>query len=163
MGVAASLNAPLVDLSDPDNFVAAYPHDHFRWLRENEPVWLNPSAEGSPFWVVDAPGKRVYESAVAPEDRANVIEIDRGVLADAIANRVVHYIQISMRFHTTLRAGRLGDDLAFWGLLGLYELGYLPLHRSVRPRVLRAGWRRRTEAAQMVRAAFTQADREGER
>ena len=135
-------------------FVTALPPLTGRLAIKHPIVFAPRDVPGSPFWVVDAPGKRVYETANAPEDRANVIEIDRGVLADAIANKVVHYIQISMRFHTTLRAGRLGDDLAFWGLLGLYELGYFPLHRSVRPRVLRAGWRRRTEAAQMVRAVF---------
>jgi len=52
MGIAASPSAPLVDLSDPDVFVPGYPHAHFRWLREHEPVWWNASAYGSGFWVL---------------------------------------------------------------------------------------------------------------
>jgi cholest-4-en-3-one 26-monooxygenase len=52
MSIAPSLSTPLVDLSDPDVFVPAYPHDHFRWLRQNDPVWWNPSAFGTGFWVV---------------------------------------------------------------------------------------------------------------
>ena len=52
MSIAPSLSAPLVDLSNPDVFVPAYPHAHFRWLRENDPVWWNPSQFGTGFWVV---------------------------------------------------------------------------------------------------------------
>jgi len=52
MSIAPSLSAPLVDLSNPDVFVPAYPHDHFRWLRQNDPVWWNPSQFGSGFWVL---------------------------------------------------------------------------------------------------------------
>jgi hypothetical protein len=107
----------------------------------------------SPCWVVDVRRKRVYESSDPPPDRASVIEIDRGVLADAIANKIVHYVQISMRFHTVLSPGGTGDDLAFWGLLTIYELGYLPAHRMLRPRMIRAGWRRRAELLQAARAA----------
>jgi cytochrome P450 len=52
MSIAPSLSSPLVDLSDPDVFVPAYPHEHFRWLRQHDPVWWNPSASGEGFWVV---------------------------------------------------------------------------------------------------------------
>jgi len=108
----------------------------------------------SPCWVVDVRKKRVYEADQPPADRANIIEIDRGVLADAIASSIVHYVQISMRFHTVISPGRTGDDLAFWGLLTVYELGYLPVHRLLRPRMLRAAWRRRAEVTQAARAAL---------
>ena len=52
MSIAPSLSAPLVDLSDPDVFVPAYPAEHFRWLRQNDPIWWNPSARDEGFWVV---------------------------------------------------------------------------------------------------------------
>jgi cholest-4-en-3-one 26-monooxygenase len=52
MGIASSPSSSLVDLSDPDVFVPAYPHEHFRWLRRHEPVWWNDSAHGTGFWVV---------------------------------------------------------------------------------------------------------------
>jgi cholest-4-en-3-one 26-monooxygenase len=52
MGIATSMNAPLVDLSNPEVFVPAYPHGHFRYLRRHAPVWWNASAKGPGFWVV---------------------------------------------------------------------------------------------------------------
>jgi len=76
------------------------------------------------------------------------------VLADAIANQIVHYVHISMRFHDHLEPGGVGDDLAFWGLLGIWELGYLPARRLARPRMLRAAWRRRAELLQAARGAL---------
>lgn len=113
-------------------------------------LWDDPD---SPNWVVDVRKRRVYEAETIPDDAASIIEIDRGVLADAIANTIVHYVQISMRFHTRLRPGGAGDDLAFWGLLTIYELGYLPMRKMLRPRMLAAGWRRRSEILQTLRAA----------
>ena len=59
-----------------------------------------------------------------------------------------------MRFHTRLLPGGTGSDLAFWGLLTIWELGYLPVHKMLRPRMIAAGWRRRAEFAQAGRAAF---------
>ncbi|HEY8216838.1 MAG TPA: MBL fold metallo-hydrolase [Acidimicrobiia bacterium] len=112
----------------------------------------------APYWVVDVPHRRVHETTELPADAASVISVDQAVLADAVANLIVHYIHISMRFHTRLLPGGTNDDLAFWGLLTIWELGYLPLHRQLRPRVLGAGWRRRAELRQAMSAAF---DREG--
>ena len=134
-------------------FVKALPPLTGRFAIKRPIVFRLQDVPDARYWVVDLGGKRVYESETVPDIRANIIEIDQGVLADAIANSIVHYIHISMRFHTTLRVGGLGDDLAFWGLLGLYELGYLPAHRTMRPRMLRAGWRRRAELLQMGGAA----------
>ena len=45
-----------VDLSDGESFRAGFPHDHFTWLRANDPVhWHAPTArtpDGEGFWVV---------------------------------------------------------------------------------------------------------------
>jgi len=41
-----------IDLSNPDNFVAAVPHDAFRLLRREAPVYWHPEANGSGFWAV---------------------------------------------------------------------------------------------------------------
>ncbi len=45
-----------IDLSDDESFRAGFPHDHFRWLRQHEPVsWHPPTArtpDGEGFWVV---------------------------------------------------------------------------------------------------------------
>jgi cytochrome P450 len=46
----------VIDLSDDETFRAGFPHDHFRWLREHEPVsWHAPTdrtPDGEGFWVV---------------------------------------------------------------------------------------------------------------
>ena len=41
-----------IDLSNPDNFVAAVPHDAFKLLRREAPVYWHPEANGSGFWAV---------------------------------------------------------------------------------------------------------------
>jgi cytochrome P450 len=45
-----------IDLSDDETFRAGFPHDHFRWLRQHEPVsWHAPTErtpDGEGFWVV---------------------------------------------------------------------------------------------------------------
>lgn len=105
-------------------------------------------------WNVDLKRRKVTRTAEPPENAASIIEVPPGVLADAIANSIVHYVHISMRFHTRLLAGGTGSDLAFWGLLTVWELGYLPVHKVLRPRMIAAGWRRRAELAQAGRAAF---------
>jgi cytochrome P450 len=47
---------PRVDLSDDESFRAGFPHEHFRWLRDHDPVsWHRPTArtpDGEGFWVV---------------------------------------------------------------------------------------------------------------
>lgn len=110
--------------------------------------------EGGPYWVVDVRRGRVEETDDLPPETASIITVPRGVLADAIANTIVHYVHISMRFHTRLLAGGTGDDLAFWGLLTIWELGYFPTRRVLRPRMLAAGWRRRAELFQAAGRAL---------
>jgi len=109
---------------------------------------------GAEYWSVDLRRRRVARSAELPANAACIIEVPPGVLADAIANTIVHYVHISMRFRTRLLPGGTGSDLAFWGLLTIWELGYLPMHKMLRPRMIAAGWRRRAEFAQAARAAF---------
>jgi len=41
-----------VDLTDPDLFVAGVPHDAFRVLRREAPVYWHPEREGPGFWAV---------------------------------------------------------------------------------------------------------------
>jgi UDP-MurNAc hydroxylase len=110
--------------------------------------------EDDELWIVDVRRGEVRATAELPDDAASIVEIPRGVLADAIANKIVHYVHISMRFHTRLRVGGTGSDLAFWGLLTIWELGYFPTRRLVRPRMFATGWRRRAEYVQAARAAL---------
>jgi UDP-MurNAc hydroxylase len=105
-------------------------------------------------WVVDVRRRAVVMTDELPADTASVITVPRGVLADAVANTIVHYVHISMRFHTRLLPGGTGDDLAFWGLLTIWELGYFPPRRALRPRMLATGWRRRRELLQAAGRAL---------
>jgi cytochrome P450 len=41
-----------IDLSDPDAFVAAVPHEAFAVLRREDPVHFNPQPDGPGFWAV---------------------------------------------------------------------------------------------------------------
>jgi len=109
--------------------------------------------EGDRYWVVDVRHKRVYESEELPPMTASIITVPRGVLADAVANKIVHYVHISMRFRTRLLPGGTGDDLAFWGLLTIWELGY-SVGAVLRPRMFGTGWRRRAEILQAASAAL---------
>ena len=118
------------------------------------PIVFEVEGDPEPYWVVDVRHRRVERSATVPDRAASVITAPPGVLADAIANQIVHYVHISMRFHDHLEPGGVSDDLAFWGLLGIWELGYLPVRRLGRPRMLRAAWRRRAELRQAARGAL---------
>jgi cytochrome P450 len=46
----------VIDLSDDETFRAGFPHDHFGWLRQHEPVSWHPPTDRTPdgegFWVV---------------------------------------------------------------------------------------------------------------
>jgi hypothetical protein len=68
------------------------------------------------------------------------------VLADAIDKRILHFVHGSMRIRVALRPGGVNEDLAFWGLLMIWEIGYLPLRHVATPRFASAIWRRRREA-----------------
>ncbi len=123
-------------------------------LAVRRPIVFAVAGDPLPYWVVDVRRRRVERVAAVPSGAASVITAPPGVLADAIANQIVHYVHISMRFHDHLEPGGVGDDLAFWGLLGIWELGYLPARRLARPRMLRAAWRRRAELLQAARGAL---------
>jgi hypothetical protein len=118
------------------------------------PIVFAVDGEDEPYWVLDVRHRKVGRAGQLPDRVASVIRVPRGVLADAIANQIVHYVHISMRFHDHLEPGGVGDDLAFWGLLTIWELGYLPIRRLARPRMLAAAWRRRAELTQAARGAL---------
>ena len=46
------MQAPVIALDDPGSFAGGHPHDQYRWLRENHPVWFHPEREGKGFWAV---------------------------------------------------------------------------------------------------------------
>ncbi len=96
--------------------------------------------------MVDGRRRRVWRQATPPADRADLIDVAPAVLADAIDKRILHFVHGSMRIRVSLRPGGVNEDLAFWGLLMIFEIGYLPARNLASRRFLEAAWRRRREA-----------------
>lgn len=46
------MQAEQIDIYNPDHYVAAVPHEQFRWLRDNAPVFWHPHPEGGGYWAV---------------------------------------------------------------------------------------------------------------
>ena len=49
---AAALRLTDIDLTNPDTFVPGYPHEAFRLLRAEAPIYWHPERGGGGFWVV---------------------------------------------------------------------------------------------------------------
>jgi UDP-MurNAc hydroxylase len=111
-----------------------------------------PSDADTPYWVLDFARRVVRREAVPPNDRANIVHIREGVLADAIGKNVVAFVHISMRLRIELAHGGVQTDFLFWGLLSLRELGYFPLRNMATLRAARVLWRRRWEGWGLVQA-----------
>jgi UDP-MurNAc hydroxylase len=116
------------------------------------PIVFRIGVSSEPCWLLDFRRRRVERCSHPPEDCASVIEVSEGLLADAIAKEIVHFVHGSMRLRVRLGAGGAQQDLAFWGLLAIWEIGYLPLRRVLGRRFLGIAWRRRREALDLVRA-----------
>jgi hypothetical protein len=102
------------------------------------------------YWILDFRRRRVQRSSHVPKEYATLIRVPEGVLADAMEKHVVHLVHISMRFRVRLNRGGTREDFAFWGLLALFELGYLPLRRSLTRRAAAVLWARRAEVLDMA-------------
>ncbi len=125
-------------------FVKALPPGAGR-LACKRPIVFQVESSDLPYWTVDVAHRRVYRGAVPPPDRADVVHVSEYVLADAIDKALVHFIHISMRVRVDLAAGGAGSDLAFWGLVGIWELGYLDRRTYLSKRFAEVAWRRRDE------------------
>jgi hypothetical protein len=119
----------------------------------HRPVVFEVASSPLPFWVLDFSRRAVYRLSSPPPDTASIVTVNEGVLADAIAKRLVHVVHGSMRIRVHLRSGGVGDDLMFWGLVVPWELGYLPLPKILRPRLAEVVWRRRAEGFELFDAA----------
>ena len=133
-------------------FLGAFPPGVLRRLLHRPVVFEVPSSP-LPFWVLDFSRRAVYRLSSPPPDTASIVTVNEGVLADAIAKRLVHVVHGSMRIHVHLRPGGVNDDLMFWGLLVPWELGYIPFRRVLRARLAKVAWRRRAEAVELLDAA----------
>jgi UDP-MurNAc hydroxylase len=128
-----------------EDFLHDVPRPALRILLKR-PIVFHVPGDDEPYWVVDARRRRVWRQATPPADRANLIRLAPAILADAIDKRILHFTQGGMRIRISLRPGGVNEDLAFWGLLMIWEIGYLPARNLASRRFLDAAWRRRREA-----------------
>ena len=119
------------------------------------PIVFRIGSPPEPCWILDFRRRRVTRAPRPPDGTASTIEISEGLLADAIAKEIVHFVHGSMRLRVRVAAGGAQQDLAFWGLLAIWEIGYLPLRRVLGWRFLTVLWRRRREGLDLVRALLT--------
>ncbi len=60
------MRAEDIDIYNPDHYVAAVPHEQFRWLRQQSPVFWHRHPDGGGFWVVS---RHADVSAVSRDHR----------------------------------------------------------------------------------------------
>jgi UDP-MurNAc hydroxylase len=131
-------------------FVDALPPGATRLALRRPIVFDVPSGGDTSAWVVDARRGTVYRATTPPPDAASIVRVSEAVLADAIRDKIANLIHVSLRLRIELRPGGVDSDLAFWGLLAIWELGYLPVWKVPRRRILSASWRRRHEIFEIV-------------
>jgi hypothetical protein len=73
---------------------------------------------------------------------------------DAVEKDILYFVHISKRMRIWVRKGGMKEEFKFWGLLQLYEIGYLPLRNMITPRALAVMWRRRFEILEMFRSSL---------
>ena len=115
-----------------------------RWL-VRRPVSFEVPSDSHPWWTLDFRTRRVRREREPGADVGSRVRIPEGVLADSIGKGVLGIVPISMRMRVRVASGAIGNDFLFWGLLSLWEIGYLPAHRVANRRMVEAAWRRRRE------------------
>jgi hypothetical protein len=126
-------------------FLHAFPPGVIGRAALRRPVVFDVPSSPLPFWVIDFRRGAVYRLSDPPPDTASIVRVNEAMLADAIDKRLVHVVHGSMRIAVHLRPGGAGDDITFWARLVPWELGYVPMRRSVNRRLVEVMWRRRRE------------------
>jgi UDP-MurNAc hydroxylase len=106
------------------------------------------------YWVVDFSSWTVSETDVLPKETNSIIQVHPAVLMDALAKDILFFVHISKRMQIWVRKGGMKEEFKFWGLLQLYEIGYLPLRNLAAPRALHVIWKRRFEVLEMLRSSL---------
>ena len=109
-------------------FVRALPPGTTR-LFKGSVVFAAPPGSEAPYWVVDLRRRQVRQADAPPGDWASIVTVPPGVLADAMDKKIVNFVHISMRIAVELNDGGAHTDFLFWGVLTVWELGYLPLRQ----------------------------------
>jgi len=98
------------------------------------------------FWSVDFRSGRVARHPSPPTEYTSLIRVPPAVLDAALRDREFTNIDISKRWHVHVGADGMTKHLIAWGLISLYEAGYLKLGNLLHRRVLSEGFARRSEA-----------------
>ncbi len=141
--VAEEQTVPPVDFATFGGYVGRFLRSVPWPLRRAFPARVAFKAEAG-YFVVDVGRGRVRETATLPLDAHSIVRANLHMLRDAIEKGGLNLVGISRRIRVHLRRGGATCDAAFWGLLTVYELGYLPLRNVVTLRglaTLLARWR----------------------
>jgi len=106
------------------------------------------------YWVVDFSRHTVFKTSQMPPNANSVIVVHPAVLMDAVTKSVLFFVHISKRMRVWVRKGGMKEEFKFWGLLQLYETGYLPLRNMISPRAVPILWRRRYEILELLRSSL---------
>ena len=104
------------------------------------------------YWVADFSKGTAFDTNDLPERANSVISVPPAVLMDALKSGILYFVHISKRMRVRVRKGGMKDEFKFWGLVQLYEIGYLPLLNFATPRALPILWRRRYEILETLRS-----------
>jgi hypothetical protein len=116
-------------------------------------VFDQPTADHR-YWVVDFSRHTVFETGQIPPNANSVIVVHPAVLMDAVTKSILFFVHISKRMRVWVRKGGMKEEFKFWGLLQLYETGYLPLRNMISPRAVPILWRRRYEILELLRSSL---------
>ena len=106
------------------------------------------------YWVADFSKRLVYETSDLPAATNSIITVHPAVLMDALSKGILFFVHISKRMRIWVRKQCMREEFKFWGLVQLYEIGYLPLRSLVTPRAVTVFWRRRLEILVIFRSTI---------
>ena len=91
MGEALAMRLEDIDLTNPDTFLPGYPHEAFRTLRAEAPVYWHPERGGRGFWVVskydDVKGRLARGVSEVKDDLHDAVEAGKNS-AQKLASRI---------------------------------------------------------------------------
>ncbi len=105
------------------------------------------------YWVADFHQWKTYETDDLPGDTNSIVKVHPAVLMDALSKDILFFVHISKRMRIWVKKSCMREDFKFWGLVQLYEIGYLPLRNLMTPRAISVSWQRRFEILEMMRSA----------
>ncbi len=141
---AEEYSLPAVDFITFRRFAEKFVHSVPWILRRAYPARITFIMEDDLYFTIDLGRARVERQLGMPADVHSIVQVNPHMLRDAIAKNAVSLVNISKRVNVHLMRGGLVYDAAFWGLLSVHDLGYLPLSNTLRPRgisVLLRRWR----------------------